>query len=194
MKMDPSQREPRLRDKLRGLLRGSHHSTSRSKKATLSVTVRPSPPATPSQPARALQPRTSNGKVAEVFPKAASTNEELPKLWAEALEKLEPDEQTAVQSLPTSPGTSIAPTIDEIRESIVKQGELHEEKKWTIEIGGKTVVLRDKVQKIVAWLNKFKEVGDIISSYDPVHLALPWAGMKFLIQVNSAREGLHYHY
>jgi hypothetical protein len=58
------------------------------------------------------------------------------------------------------------------------------ERNGRIEINGETVHLRDKVQKIVTCLDKFQAVGDIISSYDPVHLALPWAGIKFLIQVN----------
>lgn len=32
-----------------------------------------------------------------------------------------------------------------------------------------------------AWLNKFKEIGDIVTQYDPTHLALPWAGVRFIL-------------
>ena len=32
-------------------------------------------------------------------------------------------------------------------------------------------------------MNKFKEVGDIAVQYDPGHAALPWAAIRFFLQV-----------
>lgn len=49
--------------------------------------------------------------------------------------------------------------------------------------GGETVVLRDLFSKIVTWIDRFKQVGDIVVQYDPAHAALPWAGVRFLLQV-----------
>ncbi len=53
--------------------------------------------------------------------------------------------------------------------------------------GGKdeTVVLRDLFSKIVVWVDRFKQVGDIAVQYDPAHAALPWAGVRFLLIVNT---------
>ncbi len=53
--------------------------------------------------------------------------------------------------------------------------------------GGKdeTVVLRDLFSKIVVWIDRFKQVGDIVVQYDPAHAALPWAGVRFLLIVNT---------
>jgi hypothetical protein len=53
--------------------------------------------------------------------------------------------------------------------------------------GGKdeTVVLRDLFSKIVVWIDRFKQVGDIAVQYDPAHAALPWAGVRFLLIVNT---------
>ena len=48
---------------------------------------------------------------------------------------------------------------------------------------GQTVILRDLFSKIAVWIDRFKEVGDIVVQYDPVHAALPWAGVRFLLQV-----------
>ena len=48
---------------------------------------------------------------------------------------------------------------------------------------GEDVVLRDVAGGIVLWLNKFKEIGDVAVSFDPVHAALPWAGVRLLLQV-----------
>ena len=50
---------------------------------------------------------------------------------------------------------------------------------------GEDVVLRDLFEKMAKWVNKFKEVGDVAAQYDPAHAALPWAGVRFLLQVSS---------
>lgn len=48
---------------------------------------------------------------------------------------------------------------------------------------GQTVILRDLFSKIVVWIERFKDIGDIVVQYDPVHAALPWAGVRFLLEV-----------
>lgn len=50
---------------------------------------------------------------------------------------------------------------------------------------GETVILRDVFDKIIRWIDIFKQVGDIAVQYDPVHTALPWAGIRFVLQVCS---------
>lgn len=54
---------------------------------------------------------------------------------------------------------------------------------WTIGRKGGPLVLRDMFSKIVLWINKFREVGDFVTQFDPVHAALPWAGVRLLLQV-----------
>jgi hypothetical protein len=49
---------------------------------------------------------------------------------------------------------------------------------------GETVILRDLFEKIIKWMNVFKEAGDMAAQYDPVHAALPWAGVRLLLQVS----------
>ena len=44
-------------------------------------------------------------------------------------------------------------------------------------------MLRDVAEKIVHWVNKFKEIGDVAVNFDPVHASLPWAGVRFLLEV-----------
>jgi len=50
---------------------------------------------------------------------------------------------------------------------------------------GETIVLRDVFAKMVFWVDKLKNIGDLIIQYDPVHAALPWAAARFLLQVCS---------
>jgi len=55
-------------------------------------------------------------------------------------------------------------------------------KRWTFTFRGHTVVLREKADNIVKWLDRFKQVGDVASNADPMHVGLPWAGIRFLLE------------
>ncbi|KAL6400866.1 hypothetical protein AUP68_16584 [Ilyonectria robusta] len=48
---------------------------------------------------------------------------------------------------------------------------------------GEKVIVRDVLAKVAKWVSHFKEVGDITVQYDPVHAALPWAGVRFLLNI-----------
>jgi len=71
-----------------------------------------------------------------------------------------------------------------IRESISKR--------WRVVVpgkNGKTIILRDLLGKTTEWLSLFVKVGDAAIQYDPAHAALPWAGVRFLLQIaRSYRE------
>lgn len=59
-------------------------------------------------------------------------------------------------------------------------------KRWRLKrpgSGGETIVVRDLFSKIAGWIVRFKEIGDIVVQYDPAHAALPWAGVRFLLQI-----------
>lgn len=59
-------------------------------------------------------------------------------------------------------------------------------KRWTYtRKSGETVILRDVFDKVIRWIDLFKQVGDVAVQYDPVHAALPWAGVRFVLQVRT---------
>lgn len=43
------------------------------------------------------------------------------------------------------------------------------------------------VEKTISILNKFVSVGDVAVTFDPVHAALPWAAVRFVLQVSSSQ-------
>lgn len=54
---------------------------------------------------------------------------------------------------------------------------------------GQEIIVRDVCAKIVACVKKFLSVVDVAVSFDQVHAALPWAGVRFILQVRGrARE------
>jgi hypothetical protein len=104
-------------------------------------------------------------------------------LWAEAIAQLSdedkcnidfscPDKLNAVADLYAFAEKSKKKCID---------------KRWKYtRRSGETVILRDVFEKLVKWIGIFKEIGDIAVQYDPFHAALPWAGIRFLLQVGKA--------
>ncbi|ESZ94138.1 hypothetical protein SBOR_5492 [Sclerotinia borealis F-4128] len=48
---------------------------------------------------------------------------------------------------------------------------------------GTSVFTRDLFGGVLQWVQKFREVGSVIASYDPGHVALPWAAVQFLLEV-----------
>jgi hypothetical protein len=60
------------------------------------------------------------------------------------------------------------------------------EKRWKFKkSNGWEVILRDVVEKILVWVDKFKDIGDAAVQLDPVHASLPWAGVRFLLQMSA---------
>jgi hypothetical protein len=60
---------------------------------------------------------------------------------------------------------------------------LCEDRRWAFTIGGHIVRLRDEADKVLLWLDRFKQVGDIFVNADPIHAGLPWAGIRLLLEV-----------
>lgn len=58
---------------------------------------------------------------------------------------------------------------------------------------GETVIFVDLFRKIFKWIDLFKQVGDMAVQYDPVHAALPWAGVRFILQVCDVENSERYY-
>ncbi|KAF3185890.1 hypothetical protein TWF788_003938 [Orbilia oligospora] len=113
--------------------------------------------------------------------------------WAEAINKLPKDERELLV-----PGGQSINSGEVIVSNFISEIEgLRDKKKsqeWKIEIGEHKIILRDISEKIIVWLKTFKEVGDIAVQYDPIHAALPWAGVRFMLQMaisnSEARDAI----
>lgn len=76
-------------------------------------------------------------------------------------------------------------TTSNLLEGLIKTAqekrEEWENKKW--KVGGKQIVPRAVMEKIIDFAKRFREIGNIVCQYDPVHAALPWAGIVLILQV-----------
>jgi hypothetical protein len=106
-------------------------------------------------------------------------------LWKDAFQKLSSGDQEALGGLKISHSAQkpFSETIQELLDLTTKVQDKCQCKSYKFPFKGKEIIMRDVAGKIIFWLNKFKEVGDVAVNFDPVHASLPWAGVRFLLQV-----------
>jgi hypothetical protein len=102
-------------------------------------------------------------------------------LWEKAAESLSAEDKQNINFEPLDNLT----IVNAVLKVVEDKKKLRMRGRWTFTKGGKQIIIRDLLEKIVVWVNKFKEIGDLAVQYDPAHAALPWAGVRFLLQVFS---------
>jgi hypothetical protein len=103
-----------------------------------------------------------------------------PNLWDEALQTL-PEEDRSLYSQILAKGTGHRDVLEDVLNSTLSKKEECKKKRWKVVIKGKTIILRDLLEKMAGWVNKFIAVGDSVVQYDPGHAALPWAAIRFIL-------------
>ena len=58
-----------------------------------------------------------------------------------------------------------------------------EQHRLTFKLNGRQIAFRDPTDEALAWIDKFKEVGDIVANFDPIDAALPSAGVRPFLQI-----------
>ena len=106
-------------------------------------------------------------------------------LWDEALQTLsERDKLIVLEHVPSE-----TTHLDVMLEALMKEAQdkrrACEAKCWTLEVKGHVFELHRVADKVFDWLNKIKQIGDIVVNVDPLHAGVPWAGIRLLLQVRS---------
>jgi hypothetical protein len=55
------------------------------------------------------------------------------------------------------------------------------DKSLDVNLRGRELILRDTANKSVAWLDKFKQIGDVAVNFGQHLAALPWDGVRLLL-------------
>ncbi|KAF8850217.1 hypothetical protein BDZ45DRAFT_205985 [Acephala macrosclerotiorum] len=101
-------------------------------------------------------------------------------LWKRAIDTLNDDIKRDIDLKQTDQLIKIE---DDVLAAVQGGKETCKKKRWRHRKGGHDIIIRDKLEKIVKWVEKFVEVGDTIVQYDPGHAALPWASVRFLLKI-----------
>ena len=101
-------------------------------------------------------------------------------LWDKAVDALKDKHKHNVDFQRADKNAILADILEEVqkKKQACIEGRLKYKRK-----NGEFLVLYDVYEKMVKWVTKFKEVGDIAVQYDPGHAALPWAAIRFFLQV-----------
>ncbi|KAI2636665.1 hypothetical protein GGS21DRAFT_39862 [Xylaria nigripes] len=108
-------------------------------------------------------------------------------LWEKAKDALSDNDKAWIRETTGGASMSVHGMLDEMISLAVK-GQRKWEASTTIQLDGHQFSLSDTASRTIVWLNKFKEIGDIIVQYDPVHAALPWAAARFILQAIVVSE------
>ncbi|KAK2667987.1 NWD NACHT-NTPase, N-terminal [Fusarium oxysporum f. sp. vasinfectum] len=100
-------------------------------------------------------------------------------LWATAVGKLDKELRDNIDF-----DNEKIEAASEVLKLTVKAQKECDDKAWRFRRkDGATVSVRDVLTKIVKWVEHFVVIGDTVVQYDPGHAALPWAGVRFLLQI-----------
>jgi hypothetical protein len=103
-------------------------------------------------------------------------------LWQEAAEKLPEKDKKSLELLKS--GTSATNIVEDALARVKCSEERVNGDLITIKTKRGEVPLRHYVDKLTKVLIQFREIGDTIVQYDPGHAALPWAGVRLLLNVS----------
>ncbi|KAI0869329.1 hypothetical protein GGS24DRAFT_512177 [Hypoxylon argillaceum] len=110
-------------------------------------------------------------------------------LWSKAIATLSDDDKASIELPVGDTSMLVDDVVDNMIVVATKWQEQCEKSGWkTVNINGYKIYPSNTASKAIIWLNKFKEIGDIIVQYDPAHAALPWAATRFLLQAMIATE------
>ncbi|KAF5008325.1 hypothetical protein FDECE_5368 [Fusarium decemcellulare] len=103
-------------------------------------------------------------------------------LWDEAVNSLDDELKVGVDL-----DKSEVNVLEDLLILVEKRRKALDDRSWSFKRkSGEKVMVRDILAKVTKWANHFKAVGDVASSFDPQHAALPWAGVRFLLHVATS--------
>ena len=118
-------------------------------------------------------------------PQATSTPSSNPNLLHDVLKRLSDDDRATLQDYMFHNASDIDLALEQALTAAKEKQRCCIEKRWTFTFTGRTVVVKEEADKVVGWLNRFTAVGDVVANVDPVHVGLPWAGIRLLLEVKA---------
>jgi hypothetical protein len=102
-------------------------------------------------------------------------------LWLEATASLSDKERAAIVVTNLSQENISKSAL----ETVKREQERSEMNPLTFSFGGKKVLVRDVLSRILKWTKKFQEAAEFIVGLDVSgHAAIPWSAIKFFLDVS----------
>ncbi|KAL8850414.1 MAG: hypothetical protein Q9221_004646 [Calogaya cf. arnoldii] len=102
-------------------------------------------------------------------------------LWDRAVSSLGDEDKQAIDFSRTDKPS----ILTDVLQAAESKKQLCMQKRWKYKKkNGDVIIIRDLCEKAIKWVHKFKEIGDIAVQYDPSHASLPWAAIRFFLQLS----------
>ncbi|KAI0190179.1 hypothetical protein EV127DRAFT_389290 [Xylaria flabelliformis] len=101
--------------------------------------------------------------------------------WEQALQRLRKEDQEHFNAVNKMTDTPLE-VLHGVLAAVSKRKEDCLRKRWNTVVDGRTIYIRDVLEKISVWVKKLIAIGDVVIQYDPRHTALPWAAMRLIMQ------------
>jgi hypothetical protein len=99
-----------------------------------------------------------------------------------ALNLLEEPERVIIEGYISSDDNTSS--LDHAFETAQAKRKVCENKRWVFTVGSHTLRLQDEADKVILWLDRFKQVGDVVVNADQIHAGLP--GQEFVFCLRYA--------
>jgi hypothetical protein len=109
-------------------------------------------------------------------------------IFAETLGKLNPTDRKTVRDMLPADVSRIDTTIVELHTYASELQQRSVKERWSWEYKGRQIDVSVLMDKIVQFSDKLKSVGDLVASVDPIHIGLPWAGVRAILEVCVLHE------
>lgn len=164
--------------------RSNQTATSSSAQITNSLSTQDaSSSATPAVPVSADLSIASIGPLSST--QATFTPSSNPDLLHDVLKRLSDDDRATLQDYMFHNASDINLALEQALTAAKEKQRYCIEKRWKFIFRGRIVDVKEEADKVVGWLDRFKAVGDIVANVDPMHVGLPWAGIRLLLEVKA---------
>lgn len=118
-------------------------------------------------------------------PQTTFTSSSSSNLLHDALKQLSDDDRAILQDYMFHNVSDIDLTLEQVLVAAKKKQRCCIEKRWTFTFTGRIVVVKEKTDKMIDWLNRFTTVEDVVINVDLVHVSLSWADIRLLLEIKA---------
>ncbi len=106
-------------------------------------------------------------------------------LLHDALKWLSDDDRATLQDYMFHNVSNINLTLEQVLVATKKKQRCCIEKRWTFTFMRQIVVVKEKIDKMIDWLNQFTTIEDVVTNVDFVHVSLSWADIRLLLEIKA---------
>ena len=81
-------------------------------------------------------------------------------------------------------------TLQNVLQTAIQAKEANMANKWKLKWGDMEIDVQGTADRLVGWITKFQEIGDIMVQFDPRHAVLFWTGFRFILLVRNTMHCL----